>query len=677
MGNEIHQRKSSLFGLFKKNKNKKYAENGAESSARARQSYNQQSDSASAPEQASVVEKPLPPVITSKTDPEQSSSKRQTLLHVQKNSDAKKAGAVSLTIIREPEQFSIQVIVDGEDPKDMSALQNVTDKLQYDHPSFKLMTAGDVVKLGSSTKDLDWSEIDPEIHDHYLGHIPGTVSISAFGQEIKWAIKRSQPQIKVTAWISPDLPTFESPDLVKKIRARNKTGLPASQEQAYNDLVKIMGEDAFAFISLGDETNFSKQCSTLIELLNNQRYWRDLSSMSSISGPMSTTPIGTNSLLYVILLAKELRLRFHQLSYAHFKAIRGKIKADMIVSKRWEDHFDMEPDSRFAAKFSFRSRIHEQQIAGLKRFAEIMEWPFLASARPKIDYAYRHFFKCMSALVSLTPEISYLGHAPHYNSGLVLNESSYWRISSPLGRIFGAASGAKACMNWVGPCPAITKGIVATGSHWMLVGARDLPTVDITSYDADLDDSDDVIPNASHSASPYKTDKVVQDFDNETEWIEPTPPQPLRNLDKTSRFEIVGVEVQIAPSTTDIGNPTPEDILYHASIIMKINNDLVTFNVESNPFFVCSHPCLGIHKANKRKLPAIQRNIVTSQNLKKITHWNGILVINVQGSSNAQVAARAWCAEIGRHALVKHPKRCFYCAWEQARQIHLKVIIYR
>lgn len=613
--------------------------------------------------------------------------------------DAKK-GATVVTVDRDPSRYNIKVTIDGKNPKDVPDLQNLTDELKYEHPMFELMTAENVVQ-GPNAHKFDWSEIDPEIQHHYLGKISGTVSISAFAQEVRMAIKMAQRRLKITLWVSPNLPTFPSPELCEKIRHRNRVGLPATELEGYNDLVEIMGEGTFALHDPELERNFSNQSSVLINVLNNADYWTDVTSMSSISGPMSANAAKMNDFIYVLLLATELRHRIPHGIDRQLPTIQSKIKADMIISKRWENHFDMKADMRFSINYSFRSLIHEQQMAGLIGFAEILDWPFLAGAKPKIEYAYRHLqnayatnshvfdwlfglclpgsfysFKCMSALVSLTPEISYLGHDPYYNSGLVLNESSYWRISSPLGRIFGAASGAKACMNWVGPCPAITKGIVATGPHWMLVGARDLPTVDIKSYDADLDDSDDVIPNASHSASPYKTDKVVQDFDK-TEWIEPTPPQPLRNLDKTSKFEIVGVEVQIAPSTTNIGNPTPEDILYHASIIMKINNDLVTFNVESNPFFVCSHPCLGIHKTNKRKLPAIQRNIVTSQNLKKITHWNGILVINVQGSSNAQVAARAWCAEIGRHALVKHPKTCFHCAWEQARQIHLKVIIYR
>jgi hypothetical protein len=60
------------------------------------------------------------------------------------------------------------------------------------------------------------------------------------------------------------------------------------------------------------------------------------------------------------------------------------VKANLIISKRWEDNIETKQDSIFACNYSFRSLFTNNKIADHMRFAELLNWPFLAGARPKL-----------------------------------------------------------------------------------------------------------------------------------------------------------------------------------------------------------------------------------------------------------------------------------------------------
>jgi hypothetical protein len=703
MGNDKEQRKSLGFSFFKKNKVKKNEEHDTQAS---RSSMNTGSSppsySASVSTPVTVFEKPLPPHVspTINTPP---LTIEQRLVNIKKRVAEVNKGTTILIGQRNPTEFHMQVNIDGKNPKTVPALQNITDELPYQHPSFKLMTAGNVVKTSTfQHPDQDWSEIDPEIIDHYQGQVPGTLSLSAFNQDINWAIKTSQVELRITLWLSPDLPPLQIPELVEKMSSRKLFGLSSSEVDCYNDLIKLVGPGAFVLSDPNSQYQLKTQCLSIINLLNNSDYWDNLAARSTLSGPMTASPNATANFIYVLLLATELRLRIPRIPDPSFTALREKIKADMILSKRWQDHIEIKMNPRSPANFTWNSLIQEQQIAGLIRFAELMDWPYLNTARPKIEYAYRNLqsgnsanshvwdwlfglclpgkyysFKAMTTLIHFTTQTYDLGPAPYYDSGLMLTEKTYWRLTTVLGRVLGATSGTKACMNWVGPCPAVIKGFHGLKPQWIKVNARQVPPEDLTGFDADLDDVDDIVPQISDYATPEEINEVLQSFELASNWIAPTPPQPLIRPGEKDKFEVVGIELQKNPVPSDIQNPEPADMTYQASILMKIHGAFVTYNLHSNPLFLCSHPCLGTHKVHKNKIPVVQGNIVSASNLKGINSWNGILVINTRGSNNAEVAARAWCAERGYHALIKHQKTCFKCGWEQARQIHLKVFIYR
>jgi hypothetical protein len=162
---------------------------------------------------------------------------------------------------------------------------------------------------------------------------------------------------------------------------------------------------------------------------------------------------------------------------------------------------------------------------------------------------------------------------------------------------------------------------------------------------------------------------------DKSSWVTPTPPEPLKYQTERAKFEVVGIEREKIPPPSDNLYLGLRDITYQAAILLKINGAFIKFYLHSNPFFMQS-PMLE-NPQGTQKYAKITDNIVLAHNLGNINAWNGILVINVRRSCNAEGAARAWCAERGRHAVIKQAKTCFYCAWKEARHTHIRVIIYR
>lgn len=150
----------------------------------------------------------------------------------------------------------------------------------------------------------------------------------------------------------------------------------------------------------------------------------------------------------------------------------------------------------------------------------------------------------MSVLVHFSSEISYLGIAPYYDSGLMLENKTYWRITSVLGRVLGAATGARACLNWVGPCPIVIKGANRFKPQWIKVDTRQIPISDLASFDADLDEAEEAVPEIGDDASPEGIDQILEMFERPSNWVAPTPPEPLKYQIKRARFEVVGIELE-------------------------------------------------------------------------------------------------------------------------------------
>ena len=139
----------------------------------------------------------------------------------------------------------------------------------------------------------------------------------------------------------------------------------------------------------------------------------------------------------------------------------------------WDNAWDIKGKT-----VQIHSRVHEKQIEGLLRFAEILKWPYMSEMRDYAEDVYglirsgSHVdvnvwdwlygtvlpgkwaaFKIMAALVLCTPSLAKkLGVSKYYDNGVSLPKRSYWRSRTALGRVLGCLPGATSVCGWIGPC---------------------------------------------------------------------------------------------------------------------------------------------------------------------------------------------------------------------------------
>jgi hypothetical protein len=192
-------------------------------------------------------------------------------------------------------------------------------------------------------------------------------------------------------------------------------------------------------------------------------------------------------------------MRMQRLSDVGFGNVSPRIVAAMHASERWLDGIQVELPDPNDNSIELQSLVHERQVEGLIRFAEIMAWPALGEMRIFAEEAYASLrrgmtssthlwdwlyglmlpgdgfiFAIMAALVAATPSLRHLEAAEYYGSGLVLKDRSYWRAKTLLSGVLGGMKGVRAAKGWVGPCPAPedVRG-ASLKEGWWRVHARD------------------------------------------------------------------------------------------------------------------------------------------------------------------------------------------------------------
>jgi len=133
----------------------------------------------------------------------------------------------------------------------------------------------------------------------------------------------------------------------------------------------------------------------------------------------------------------------------------------------------------------------------------------------------------------------------------------------------------------------------------------------------------------------------------------------------SERCEFLGLHLRPVEST--VSPASPQDQEYRASLDFKVEGELATFTLYSNPTFVAAHHCLdGPHSVHSNDL-ARSKNVCTIRDLTYRRHSsNGVLIINAT-CDGGEVAARAWCSENSQHAVVrKGSGTCFACAVKMA-----------
>jgi hypothetical protein len=159
--------------------------------------------------------------------------------------------------------------------------------------------------------------------------------------------------------------------------------------------------------------------------------------------------------------------------------VTGKVTAAVLLSQQWIPNVSC---TFRDGVYTLHSSVVKSQMEGLVKFAEELRWPYLRAAKNYSDiisqavpsrlnrmasnpYMWDWLYglalpgsyfshKIMLALVIASEKHSQLGLAPALSFGLVLEDRSYWRQSSVLGRVLAGLKDVKAVSGWIGPCPS-------------------------------------------------------------------------------------------------------------------------------------------------------------------------------------------------------------------------------
>jgi tetratricopeptide (TPR) repeat protein len=333
--------------------------------------------------------------------------------------------------------------------------------------------------------------------------------------------------------------------------------------------------------------------------------------------------------------------------------------------------------------------------------------------------------KIMTALITWTPTVrKKVGGAYYEQCGLSLSTCSYWRVRSIMGRVLGCLPGTVSLCGWIGPCPPVkfrsSRSTSETSSsrstsetiRRVQIQALRLPTPSKPiGFDDDIHAQEiDVSSLLNNLPVSENTPAYVADMMNWSKWV--IPDTPVRDhstysikcisLFKAPRKVCYNKKARVAegPETHQMAAATSsgnrwesQDVkddnkLKYIAIISftKDGSEEINCFLFSNPIFVDLPPCRpntsNGHEVHVRDLNDYQ-NIWSIDELMKGTRddFNGnkrVMVINATGNG-AETVARAWCAEHGRHAVIRRAAGpCLVCSVRAASKegLDTRVVIW-
>lgn len=339
-------------------------------------------------------------------------------------------------------------------------------------------------------------------------------------------------------------------------------------------------------------------------------------------------------------------------------------------------------------RYAFFASNHQRNAEGLIRIAEALSWPLMDETRRCLETAYfdltsgvsgasydmydwlfglvmpGKFFRhrVMCTLVDATPSIRNWQGAPYYDNGVVVKNKSYWPKRTVLGRVLGGLRNPKSVCGWLGPLPAPsgkdTKGEAIQG--WVSLNARrlDIP-VPIVRLPRPLE------ALGFTDTNPESNEQIINAIVDPNEYIISSGPVAPPGSQKCT---FKGISLELIPQARlnigqSLGLPTEE---YRASLDFEISGSVVKYTLFTLPVFVNAPPCVGTHVMFRRQAQMRLREAVLVKDLKDTYPVpDKLLVINAMGDGD-EVVARAWCAERGKHGVIRRDvpgkECCFACA---------------
>ncbi|TQN72551.1 Heterokaryon incompatibility protein S, partial [Colletotrichum shisoi] len=610
------------------------------------------------------------------------------------------------------------------DDRHFAQLDKEIEYRRHSYPAWSLMHAPENTRDGQGS----WADHDSEAGRKFEGRYAGTRTVEGYAADFSaWARENEHHDGRHVWSVDRDLPEHENSFLVERLRLLQvRRSLARTDEQAKKNIEELIGPSSFtpargeAGSGRGTKTF---HVSDLLSTLNRVDMFDDVRDSVSLvavalrpQGPQGG--FGFANFLFQMVLAYELKLLLERERDIVFGNYGPGIIATVTAAERWIDGVLVKVTDPKKKKIEIFSLVHERQVEGLVRFAELMAWPLLGEMRSYIEDAYAHIraggrasshlwdwlfgtmlpgnafvFTIMSALVAASPSIAGLGAPRYFASGLVLNDRSYWRAKFVLGRVLGGLRGVKAANGWVGPCPLPVVGAAAgettIAKGWWRVQARDvafkIPQRLPSHADADEGAS---FSNLGRVAGGTSKADWVRTIGDQSKWVIPVGPNGAPDVVKFRALRLKSVRRAADPgvdsdsgdkvdgmsNTGEVGpagaseETVTEEPLQRASIELTVNGADVSFTIYNTPVFVAAPRCIdGPHAVHERDLPKLQ-HIRRIGQLAGYIHSDDerVLVIDATGQGEGELAARAWCAEYGQHAVVRRAPDWYRAAMEIA-----------
>ena len=152
------------------------------------------------------------------------------------------------------------------------------------------------------------------------------------------------------------------------------------------NLDKLLGTEGKVFLAPRGRYDRALQVIHLLAVLNRSDIFVDLRGRSSLR--RAALDAGMCSFLYQMIVAYELKLRLARPGGIEFHTLTGRAVSAMQAAERWVDGVDVRMPDRTRPHIEMYSRVHNQQVGGLLRFAELMAWPALEETREFVEVAY-------------------------------------------------------------------------------------------------------------------------------------------------------------------------------------------------------------------------------------------------------------------------------------------------
>ncbi|EFQ99010.1 hypothetical protein MGYG_02021 [Nannizzia gypsea CBS 118893] len=358
--------------------------------------------------------------------------------------------------------------------------------------------------------------------------------------------------------------------------------------------------------------------------------------------------------------------------------------------------------------FHADSKVIDQQLSGLLAFAEHLEWEYLDETKEfaeQASWGYKSFFrvsglvtdwsygltlpgkwmsfKIMATLIYSSPSTRQLGPAQDYDDGVSLPTKSYFRLRTVMGRVLGCHPDCKSVCGWIGPCPPINFILSRPASasvepKYIRVKAEKVPplrypprtsghAIDQTYYHYQF--------KSMGQQADEVTSEYIKSIHDPNQWIAPQPP-----LQQSSVICMKSINLEpLHPE--DMGQGIVEhtgyckNLEYQASITFETDDSLLTYTLLTNPIFISLPACKLVPHGEQHQVHFRELHRFSRQHVYNVTRLKGytstfseddaknVMVINATGTGDAEMLARAWCAERGKNAVIRRPGGpCYTCA---------------